>query len=278
MAQIARKFDDRKTKLAAALKKFRPRKGDRGKIIFIGVNGGRLEYNSSRRGYAVYVDGKGRKIEIRQRNRNGEVEQTAIPRKITSIDISRARSKRAKADFLTARLNPIASKELRRKGRKGVTSRGTRYAGAFQTDKFYDKADCVTVMSEELAAASNAQRSKRDFLVTIGISVSEGKGKSRKFHWLELQRRFSRADGQEATVSECRQFFGREVYAFLARELSDRDLVLQGSARHIGMLKCNRGNPRNYWRKDGFLWQGHDQKNVRIEKVEYRIDQLKLGK
>lgn len=280
LARIARTYADREKALKRALKTFRPRKSERGKIIFLGVRGGRIPASANRRGYAVYVNRAGKKQVVRQLTRDRKhVEKIPTAKKLSSIDVSRVRSKRAKQQFLTAHLNPIASKELRRKtkkGKRGISSKGTRYAGTLQTDKFYENSDSVEIIAKELSRANNSQRSKRDFLITIGVAVREGK--KGKLHWIELSRRFSRADKQEATEAECRAFLGREVYAFLARELSDRDLVLQGSARHIGRLKENRGNPRDEWTKDGFLWQGHDQKNVQIEKIEYRIDQLKIGK
>jgi hypothetical protein len=274
LAQIERTFAKREKVFKIALRGFRPRKADHGKIIFIGTKGGRLGYNTSRKGFAVYVDTKGRKKPIRQRGRDKRLERIPTPRKITTIDVTRARSKRAKKQFLTARLNPVASRELRKKG-KGISARGTRYAGTIKTDKFYAKSDSVEILSRDLVQAANKQRSKKDFLITIGMSVAEKNGKR---HWIEIQRRFSRQDGQSADLADVKNYFGREIYAFLAKELSDRDLVLQGSARHIARLKENRGKPRDQWRKDGFLWQGHDQNDVKIEKIEYRIDQLKLGK
>lgn len=275
-ARLSRTFNQRERKQADAIHNFRPRKSDRGRIIFIGSRGGRLPPGSARRGYAVYINTKGRKSVIRQLSKTaGRVEKTAIPRKLTGIDVSRLRAKRAKQRFLTARLNPVARAELRKKGRKGVASRGTRYAGNIVTDKFYENSDSVTVLSKELVRAVNSTRSKKDFLVTIGISVKDGEG---RFHWIELSRRFSRQDRQKADVSEVRQYFGKEIYAFLARELADRDLVLSGSARHIGRLKENRGRKRDSWTKDGFLWQGHDMNDVTIDKLEYRFDQLTLTK
>ena len=176
--------------------------------------------------------------------------------------------------FLTARANPVAGRELRKKG-KGISSKGTLYAGKLTTDKFYAKADCVAVLAKELCAASNSQRSKRDFLVTIGIHVHEASGAR---HWIETQQRFSRQDSQKADFYEVKEFFGRQVYAFLARELADRGLVLAGSARHIGRLSENKKRRRAAWTKDGFLWAGADCENVKIESMEYRFDQLILTK
>lgn len=273
-SEIERTFKARAAKVKSAVRHFKVKKADRGKIVFVGVKGGRITGNTSRRGYAVYVNTKGKKQVVRQIARStGRLEKIAIPRKLVSLDVSKVRSKRAKTQFLTARANPIASRELRKHG-KGISSKGTRYAGKFATDKFYADADSVTVLSKELCAAANKQRSKKDFLVTIGFHLTDKRGKK---HWLELQRRFSRQDGQKAEIADVRQFFGREIYGFLANELQMRGLVLAGSAAHIQRLKENRGKKRGEWTKDGFLWQGHDSENCKIESLEYRIDQLTLG-
>ena len=275
LARLDRTLAGRKQKAKYAVQKFKPKRKDRGKIIIIGVRGGRLPANNNRRGYAVYINSKGRKIPIRQHSKiTGRLEKTAIPRRATSIDVSALRVKRAKKEFLVARTNPVAAGVLNRKG-MGVSHKGTRYAGAISTDKFYAGASSVAALSRELVRAVNGTRSKKDFLVTIGLDVVDGLG---KHHWISLERRFSRQDRQKAGLGDVQAFFGREIYAFLARELADRNLVLSGSARHIGMLKGNRGKPRHEWTKDGFLWQGHDMQNVRVEKLEYRFDQLTIGK
>lgn len=183
------------------------------------------------------------------------------------------RSKKAKQKFLTQYLNPAIRGELR-KNEKGLSKKGARFSGKLDADKFYTNADAVTVLARDLVKAVNSQRSKRTFLVTIGIHVRDGSG---GFHWVETSQPINRADGQDINFREAKQYLGRVIYAFLARELSDRDLVLQGSARHIGSLKANKGKKRDKWEKDGFLWQGHDQKDVSVVGIEYRIDHQTLS-
>lgn len=266
---------NRKIKQAYAFKKFRPKKADKGKIIFIGVRGGRLERGSAKRGFAVYVNTRGKKQIVRQLNRTtGRVEKTAIPRRINTIDVTRVRNKKAKKNYLTARLNPVARGALRR-SKKELTGKGTRYHGKIKTNKFYEKSDAVVKIAKELVKAVRNTRSKKDFLVSIGLVVSDKEGKN---HWIQLERRFSRADSQSVSHAEAQAFLGREVYAFLARELTMRGLVLAGSAAHVGRLKDNRGVERDEWQKDGFLWEGHDSENVKIQRVEWRFDQITFTK
>jgi hypothetical protein len=102
--------------------------------------------------------------------------------------------------------------------------------------------------------------------------------KDGKAHFVEINRRFARQDGQTTDSGETAGFLGKEVYGFLAKELTMRGLVLAGSAGHIRRLKQNRGVERDEWTKGVFLWEGHDALDATIEKIEYRIDQQSFGK
>lgn len=281
--------EEKSSKLTERLKKalagFRPRKAERGKIVFIGTKGSREAAQKGRRGFAVYIDRKGKKHPVRQYDRKAKtVEKIPIARKLSSVDISRVPSKTAKKRFLETKANKVASgvlsnlplsRKLKEGEKVGISGKGTRYAGKFETDRIDAASATVRRLGKELVKTIKGTRSKRDFLITIGISCKTRDG--RRF-WIETQRRFSRRDGQEVTKAECEAFFGKEVYAFLARELAERDLVMQGSARHIARLKGNKGKRRSKWMKDGWLWEGHDKDDVKLERVEWRFDQLTLDK
>jgi hypothetical protein len=181
-------------------------------------------------------------------------------------------------------MNPVAAGVFRHRqashklkpGEKPHLPEGaTRYAGRLDAKRVDIASRAVTLLSRELVKAARGARSKRDFLVTIGIACKTRGGER---FWIETSQRFSRMDGQPVTLAECRAFFGKQVYAFLARQLAARDLVMAGSARHISRLPENQGEDRDDWRKDGFLWKGHDKTDVSVSAVEYRIDQLTLTK
>jgi hypothetical protein len=272
---MARKRADKKARALAVFNAYRPKKSEWGKINFVGVKGGVIKGRSGRKGYGVYVNRNGKKQLLRKYNRRVKaMEQWPEARQLKSLDVSRARSKRAKKQFLTAYLNPVARGEMR-KSKKGISRKAVRYSGELSETKFYRGGDAVKVIAKELARASNGVKSRKDFLVSIGFWLT---GKDKETHFVEINRRFSRQDRQKAEVGECADFLGLEVYGFLAKELTMRGLVLAGSAGHIRRLKQNRGKSRDEWTKEGFLWEGHDSLDVNLEKIEYRIDQQSFGK
>lgn len=274
--RIRRTYSDRDIKFKKAVAKFRPKKTDKGSIVFVTIDGKRGRKFSDRKGYAVYVNTKGKKTGIKQYNsRTGRTEKIPVARKIASIDINKVRSKRAKLKFWRAFTNEVVSGKLENMEKRGKVPNSTRFSGAIKSDRIDGKSEAVSKLAKELAHATNITFSKKDFLVTIGIHIKDKEGKN---HFVTTQQRFSRNEGQKATVDETEKFFAYTIYGFLANELASRGLVLVGSARHIARLKQNRGKKRDKWTKDGFLWQGHDMQDVTIQTVEYRFDQLRLGK
>jgi hypothetical protein len=281
LAEIERTHRNREKKLAAALKKFRPRKGERGKIIVIGTRGGRISNGHSRRGYAVYVNTKGRKIPVRKFSRStGKLEKTAIPRKITSLDVSSVKSKRAKKQFLTARINSKARGIIRSNRKRKITGEGTRFFGKETTKSFYASGGKVSVavknLAAELKAARDSVRSSKGTLQECSFTVSLGfnfQDESGKHHWLEMQDAFIRQFRQPAEMGELVHYFGKRIYAMLAQQLAQMGFVLAGSAGNISRLAENAGKSRQNWTKDGFTWQGRGAENVKLLSIEYRFDQ-----
>ena len=279
---IARKFADRENQFRKAVKLFRPRRSDRGKVVFVGVKGGRDAAAAGRKGYAIYVARTGRKITIRQTSR-GKL-TTPAAKHLSTIDVSRLRNKTARKQFLTAKANKIAGGVIRKiptrrdvsdLKKRTIPAGGTIYSGAIPAQSFYSGSTALDEMAERLKKAINSQRSKKTFLVTVGLVV---KTKGGQLKFFSTQRRINRQDYQRADAADLKQFFGKEVYAFLAAELSSAGLVTAGSARHIARLKQNKGKPRRQWTKGGFLWQGHDQENCEVVKIEYRFDHLTFEK
>jgi hypothetical protein len=273
-------------KLQKVINKFRPRKSERGSIVFLGANGARTAATRNRKGVAIYVSKTGKKTPVRQYDRKSKkLERHPHLRKIHSVDVSRVRSKRAKKVFFQAYTNRIAAgaiSEIPASGKTTATGRqrkiscaGTRFCGAFFSKRIDRASDAAKKIGTELARAANTIRSKRDFVVTVGISVQViATGEN---YFVVTQRRFSRRDTQATTKAEAVDFIGREIYGFLARDLQSRGLVMQGSATHIKNLPENKGKKREDWKKEGFLWEGHDSLDVKIQQVEWRIDQQTFG-
>src|SRR6185437_8865563 len=60
---------------------YKPRKGDRGKIVFIGVHGQRTARAKGRKGFLIYVTKTGKKWFVKQQTKRGEYK----PRKFAEI-------------------------------------------------------------------------------------------------------------------------------------------------------------------------------------------------
>lgn len=263
--------------LRTAINGFRPKKSERGSIVFINRSGKRGK--GGRVGYALYINRAGKKISIRQYDRKaGKIESVPKARKIGSIDISRVRNKTAKKEFLQSHINPVSAGSLRKirhsgkvmgKDKGGIETTGTRFAGKDSFDAIHTGSEAANTIGRELVKAFRTTKSNRDFLVTFGIHAKRGK----EHFWFETQRRIVRRDKQELTLAEAKQFIGHEIYAFIAKELLANGLVLAGSARYVSRLKENRGKDREDWTKDGFEWGGAGAENVTIENVEWRFDQ-----
>jgi hypothetical protein len=289
--QLARQFARQKKretdkKLSKLLKssfaKFRPRKSERGSIVFINRAGKRDK--SGKVGYAVHITRAGKKRIVRQYDRkSGKIERVPKARKISSIDVSRVRNKRAQKKFLQAHVNKIAAGSLRkirksgklRKGQQGeIRSDGTRFSGKAKYKRIDIGSEAAKTIGKELVKAFKSVRSGRDFLVTFGIHVKKGNQR----YWFETSRRIVRRDKQTLLLGEARAFVGREIYAFIARQLLAEGLVMRGSAQFIGRLSENKGKKRKDWTKDGFEWGGAGAEDVTIENVEWRFDQNTFGR
>ena len=279
--RLARTFAGRKAAIKTAVKSFRTRRADRGQIVFVGVKGGRDAAVRGRKGYAVYVTKTGKKRIVRQLVKG----RITIPqaKHLSSIDVSRSPGKAARKKFLTAKANKVAAGVIKKipaskkikPGERTIKPRGTIYAGDLPAKSFYSGSTAVDQIAGRLKTAINSQKSKKTFLVTVGLVVKTKDGQHRFF---STQRRINRQDYQRADAADLKAFLARECYSFLAKELSAAGLVTSGSARHIAQLKGNKGKPRRQWRKGGFLWQGHDHQDCQVVRVEYRIDHLTFEK
>lgn len=291
-AQLQRQFakqreEEKQTILASKLKKalgrFRPKKSQRGKIIFITTDG-KAHQRTGRVGFAVYVDSNGKKQPVRSYSRKARrLEKIPAAKKLSSIDISRVRSIKAKREFLRTKLNAVSAGALERTRKTGRIKKGkeihlpedgTRFAGALKTKAVDKTSAAVNKIAKELTSAFAKTKSNRDFQVTIGIHVKRG---SERF-WFETSRRIIRRDSQKLILSEARAFLGLEIYAFLAQQLRDNGLVMSGSATHVERLPENKGKKVKDWTNHGKSWFGIGAQIVTVENVEWRFDHIAFGK
>jgi hypothetical protein len=159
---LVQKVRVRRAKALAVVKKFKPGARARGKIIFVGLDGKQIKGRSNRKGYAVYVNRSGKKQLIRSYDRRKKrVTKWPEAKKLKSLDVTRAKSKRARKEFLTQFLTPAAAGQITRKpGAKGLNVKRVRYGGELAMDKFYFGSDSVKTIARDLAKACNAARSR----------------------------------------------------------------------------------------------------------------------
>ena len=279
--QLARKFarqrqeikDARaKKQLGLALKKFRPRKGERGKIVFIGRDGSRLASTKGRTGYAVYVDKKGKRTPIRQFDRKQlKVERVPQSRRISEIDVSRVRSKRAKKAFLESHTNEIA---------RGQTFEKSRYGFRRNFRRIDVESDFAEFAAKELLRILRSQRSTdRNLALQIGVTAQTPAGTEFFETSIDaLPGDLRKAKIESISVDRLREFFGRQVYAFIASEMAARGYVMAGSANYVRNLPENKNRKRDKWTKGGHHWQGSDKTEIKVKSVEWRFLQLTFTK
>jgi hypothetical protein len=73
------------------------------------------------------------------------------------------------------------------------------------------------------------------------------------------------------TLGRIKEFFGRQVYAFIAGEIASHGFVLAGSAKFVRNLPENRGKSRKRWTKGGHSWGGIGKSEIKIKSVEWRF-------
>lgn len=259
-------------KIRSAVGKFRPRKGDRGKIVFVGIHGKRDAAAKGRKGYAVYVTGSGKKWIVPEYDKKArKLEKLPKARKLFEIDISRfnGRKNRTKArkEFIASTANPVAAGAIKKRQKGGAISEGD-----FSANAFYDGGKAVDRLAKEFLRTIKNQIGQLDFATRLGFHILADGRK----HFIETDARFIRRIGQVTSIAELRSFFGRVVYAGLAHALGELGFVLSGSAQYVSKLRENKGKPRNKWTKGGREWDGRGKRTAKLENIEWRFDRLNI--
>lgn len=72
-----------------------------------------------------------------------------------------------------------------------------------------------------------------------------------------------------------KEVIGYQTRDLVRRELANRGLVSQGSARRVGRLSANRGRSRAEWvTNEGRPWHGRDKDVARVELAQYRLKRV----
>lgn len=240
-----------------AARAFRPRKTDKGKIVFIGRDGNREASLKGRKGYTVFVDKHGKKSII-QNKKTGFKSST-----ISDIELPvTKKTRKAAKEFLTSR------RKLMESGRSVIKESGT-----VKPKGPYDFSDKVAgKIAKGLSKTFKGQLSQRRFLVSANILIRREDG-SHKVYTVQVP--IAKPDHLAIREAGIMNFVKRKFYAHLARELAFDGYVTSGSANHVRRLAENEGKDRDEWTQDGDLWQGHDYETVKIEQIEWKIEQMR---
>jgi hypothetical protein len=241
----------------AAARKFRPRKSERGRIVFIGTNGSRTAAAKGRKGYAVYVTKTGKKQIVKDFKRGYK------PQKISEIEFKVSKSlKTAKAKFQTAKSELLT---------KGTRKAPVRKSGSVRPGNQWDFSDkVVDKIANSLHEALTGQKSRRTFNINAMVLVKKPDGTLKTYN---VQVGIARPDHLAIEFGGIKNFVSRKFYAFLARQLAFDGYVTSGSANHVRYLPENQGLERDEWTKNGEVWEGHDYDTVKIQQIEWKIEQ-----
>lgn len=281
--QVPRKFSKRIERVAAAQvaretraalqrradlarDKFRPRKSDRGRIIFVGVNGQRDPNRKGRKGYLVYVTTQGHKQLVYVRTREGE-RRVPAPRKISAVEIPFTRRlAKASKTFEQSRTVFTAGKPqtLQKGGARAETRAGLRFNKGSRT---------VNKLSRDLGRVFKRHAGHRVYNIRIeaGIRLPDG-----RLHRIEFETGIAKADRIAVAKGGLDNFVTRKVYAAMARQLAFLGYVTAGSANHVRRLAENEGSEQSEWTQHGEDWGGQDLEIVWLESIHWEIDQAKV--
>lgn len=265
--------------------KFRPRKADRGRIVFVGVKGQRDARAKGRKGYPVYVSKTGRKQLVYLRDRSTGRRVVPRPRKLASVKLPLAGrlSKKAAAFqgerriFVTAVAKPLKPGQLpkppkkvplikRSGGARARHARGLRFAAGSRA---------VEKMARDIRGAIEGQAGHRQFLIRVEVLLRLPDGSTER---VEVFVDIAKADHIAIAKGGIRNFVLQKFYYAFARALEAHGLVTRGSANHIRRLKVNQGREEDedLLTASGQPWTGNDLQVCDILSMHWEVEQLKL--
>lgn len=249
-----------------AAKTFRPRKGDRGKLILIGIKGQRNPQAKGRKGYLAYVSAKGKVSLVREKDSDGK-SKTYRPEKISNVQVPfQKRFKNKTKDFQSARLVTIKRGKTTRpviRGSGNVTTGGSAY-------DFNETV--VNKIALNIQKAISSVKSHRIFLVNVNILIRLPDGTTQVFSFgVPIER----PDHVAIKLGGIINWLQKKFYASMANELRYAGLVSSGSANHIRRLNENYGTTKPNWTQADEPWRGQDLEIVKILTIEWKIEQSK---
>lgn len=224
------------------LAKFKPKKEDRGKFVFIGYTGKKIDPKARKaKGLFVYVNQKGKAKPVHAYYR-----KPLVLAKPTDYDLSKTRHKRALRDYRDENKPQIT----RYQDRHFMLSKKDKLRGGLDFRRLTDR------IAQDIEPNHGSVYQVR---VAVIVDV-RGHLETYEFE-------------QRLRGGTHRDIVFRRFYAQLAEMLKRDDLVTGGSAFHIRTLTVNRGSTREEWvDRKGELWEKADLGVAKIKSASYEID------
>lgn len=256
-----------------ALARFRPRKSDARKFVFISTEGKPLPKGTSRKGLMVYVKmlfrgPRGGKLKVprlipelvREKPR-----AKIVPRRIGSFDLGQTRHKRA-AEAFHGKPRHESRLEVLRQGMTPVERRNGVNFLRFTQRLAADLDHFIQGGGRGISQRGFAERGS--FLIHVRFITSD----LREYDFqVQFQQRAGQGIGREGYEESLYLMCWKNI-ALLLRE---HRMVSAGSAAHIRSLRVNRGEAREDW-MDGRNrpWDKKDFETIKIVRMEYRISRI----
>lgn len=238
---------------------FKPRKADRGKIIFVSVSGKPNPSRRGRKGYPIYVTRSGKKRLIRQHGEGPYKARTISELVLPDRPNLRSATKRF---------------QQRRLVRVGRIHTIVKKAGSVKAGGAHDFSERISNnIASSIRSALTATKSHRTFLIKFSALVRLPNGQTQA---IAGEVPIERPDHIAIRLAGIRNFVRQKFYGFMARELAFAGYVSNGSANHIRSLEANDGEkPEDWVDSRGEPWSGRDKTQVEIIRIDWTIEQAK---
>lgn len=256
-----------KRQAKAARDSYRPRKSDRGKIVLVGLKGGKAPEQKGRKGYPVYVTRTGKKRLLRQK-----AERPFKISRLRDVKLKASRNlRKAQAKFERSRLEETA------RGRALLRGQGSVQAGG--ANDF--RGEVIKTIARSLKKTIEAQESHRSFLIRVGVLLRHGDGTSSR---VEFEVPIDKADHIAIRQAGLENFVSQKLYAALAQQLAYMGFITAGSANHIRRVQgippeeeLTEEDWEQYHQEQGrsFTWSAPRFEQVTMEKIEWIINQAR---
>ncbi len=268
----ARKVEKRGKKIAEyknALKGYRVRAKDKGKIIYITKAGKVTTRHNRKKVYAIYVPKTGRKKSIRAYREPQWRDKVPHALKPTSIKLTNMKAPKKALDAAVEE----ALKRTTGSGRVGIT-----YQQSVKSNNWKTIVPVIAGAIKGVCEQSDSPNLTLWVEMRVAIRLPDGTVKTVPMDsWMGDF--FNNRSKQAPSSKFFTAFVDQRLYAVMANRLGMMQMVTKGSAAFVKRMKENQGVDRDSWTKYGMDWGKADFTEVDILRIDFRINeqQVKSG-